>query len=137
MIDEVDALRRQSQAARDAGRTDEAVALQQQAVDLLRDDDDPARLAHALRHVGDILREAGRADEAAPWIIEMLTLYRTLPDAPALDMANAIRSAALQAEADGRPDPALWHEARERYDAVGIGPGVAEADRHIAALAAG
>ncbi len=137
MNDAARELRRAAQRARDAGRTDEALELQREAVALLREDgEDRAALAHALRHVGDILREAGRAAEADESTVEMLALYRALPDAPALDIANAIRSAALQAEAMGRPDADLWREARERYDDTGIGPGVAEAERHIAALAA-
>lgn len=135
MKDEIDVLRRRSQTARAAGRIDEAVEWQEQAVEWLRDDDDDVpRLAHALRHVGDILRDAGRTAEAADSTAEMLALYRGLPDAPPLDFANALRSAALQAEAEGRPDAALWREARTLYDACGIGPGVTEAEARIAAI---
>ena len=134
MKDAIDLLRRHAQEARDAGRIDEAVERQQEAVALLREDDDPARLAHAIRHVADILREAGDAAGASAPTAEMLALYRGLEDAPLLDLANAIRSAALQAEAAGQPDAALWREARDHYEACGIGPGVAEAERRIAAL---
>ena len=129
-------LRAQSQDARAAGRFDEALDLQRQAVALLRDAGDGAALAHGLRHVADILRDMGDAATAAAPAAEMLALYRDLPDPPPLDLANAIRSAALQAEAIGAPDADLWREARDRYDETGIGPGVAEAERHLAALAA-
>lgn len=127
-------LRRQAQAARDDGRFDDALELQEQAVALLREDGDEVALAHGLRHIADILRDMGDATGAAEPTAEMLAIYRELPEPPLLDLANAIRSAALQAEAIGAPDAALWREARDRYNAAGIGPGVAQAERHLAAL---
>lgn len=135
-----------AQTARDAGDFHDALVQQRRAVALLRDAGDEAALAHAIRHVADILVAAGRASEAAEPITEMLMLYRGGSDAPPLDIANALRSAAVHAEAigDNETARAFWIQARERYaglDAVferltgGPGnPGVAEADARLAAL---
>lgn len=146
MTDAVAELRRRSQDARDAGRIDEALALQMEAVALLREAGDLGRLAHALRHVGDIMVDAGHAVEAGPAIDEMLAIYRSLPEPPPLAIANAVRSAAMHAGAlgDRQTALALWREARDRYAALTAeiermsgqpgNPGVAEAERRIAAL---
>ena len=76
----------------------------------------------------------------------MLALYRQARDAPPLDVANALRSAAVHAEAigDGDSAEAFWLQARQRYAALDDvfekltgqpgNPGVEEADRRIAAL---
>jgi len=67
----------------------------------------------------------------------MLTLYRATPDARPLDIANAMRSAAVHAEAigDNETARAFWIQARDRYAALDNGsPGVAEASAKIASL---
>lgn len=137
---------RESQRLRDAGDHYEALSRQRRAVALLRDTDDVPALAHAIRHVADILIEAGRGEEAGAAITEMLALYRAAPDAPPLDVANALRSAALQAEAIQDSDTAwiFWIQARARYDELDAlfeemtgapgNPGVAEADAHLKRL---
>ena len=103
-------------------------------------------LAPVLRHVAEILADAGRHGEATPYCHEMLALYRALPDAAPLDMANAVRSAAEHERHIGRKEEArrLWQEARERYAALDAeflaltgkneNPGVREADRRLALL---
>ncbi len=132
--------------ARNAGDLATALAHQHEAVALLRAGPDEAALAHAIRHVGDMLVEAGRAEEAGPAFAAALALYRALPDAPRLDVANAVRGAAVQAQAigDTAAARALWQEARDRYAALDelfarlLGklenPGVAEAESRLAAL---
>jgi tetratricopeptide (TPR) repeat protein len=137
---------REAQRLRDAGDHYEALTRQRRAVALLRDAGDHVALAHAVRHVADILVDAGRPDEAGASITEMLALYRAAQDAPPLDVANALRSAALHAEAISDSDTAwiFWIQARARYeelDALFEGmngtpgnPGVAEADAHLARL---
>ena len=132
-----------AQTSRDAGDFHDALVQQRRAVALLRDVGDKAALAHAIRHVADILVAAGRAQEAAEPITEMLMLYRGGSDAPPLDIANALRSAAVHAEAisDNETARAFWIQARERYAALDAlfegltgNPGVIEADAKLAAL---
>lgn len=137
---------REAQRLRDAGDHHEALSRQRRAVALWRDVGDTAALAHAVRHVADILIEAGRGEEAGTAITEMLALYRAAADVPPLDVANALRSAALQAEAIQDSDTAwiFWIQARARYEELGAlfeemtgtpgNPGVAEADAHLARL---
>ena len=131
---------------RKAGDLEGALTRQRRAVTLWRELDDRARLAHALRHVADMLIEGRRAHEANAAISEVLALYRATPEAPPLDVANALRSAAVHAEAIGDGDGAegFWQEARRRYAELDAlfehltgrqgNPGVEEADRRLAAL---
>jgi tetratricopeptide (TPR) repeat protein len=135
-----------AQQSRDAGDFYDALLQQRRAVTLLRDVGDRAALAHAIRHLADILVADGQAGEAAESITEMLTLYRAAPDAQPLDIANALRSAAVHAEAigDNETARAFWIQARERYAALDEvferltgspgNPGVAEASARIALL---
>ena len=136
-------LARQAQAARGAGNGD-AIALQRQAVAAFAEIGDAAGHAHALRHLADILSESGDAEAAAPLFETVLAFYAGA--GTPIDAANAIRGTALNAERLGRRDEAkrLWALARDCYAALdawfaerigaGENPGVAEADRHLAAL---
>jgi tetratricopeptide (TPR) repeat protein len=110
-------LTRSAQIARDTGTFDEARRDQEEALAIYRKLGDRAALPHAVRHLADILQDAGRHKEADPCYEEMLALYRAQPDTPPLEMANAIRSAALHAEHMGDMETArrLWKEARDRY----------------------
>ena len=135
-----------AQQSRDAGDFYDALLQQRRAVTLLRDMGDRAALAHAVRHLADILVAAGNAGEASESITEMLTLYRATPDAQPLDIANALRSAAVHAEAigDNETARAFWIQARDRYAGLDDlferltgnpgNPGVAEASAKIALL---
>ena len=138
-------LRRRARAARNAGDRELALADERAAVALLRLDSPGPELAHAVRHVADILVELDRAEEATAAITEALALYRAI-DAPPLDIANAMRSAAVHAEAIGDKAGAreLWCDARTRYAALSdvfsamtgspANPGVDEATMRLAAL---
>jgi tetratricopeptide (TPR) repeat protein len=136
----------EAERLRHAGDPERALVRQRRAVALWREIGDPASLAHAVRHIADMLVEAGRAGEASEPIAEMLALYRQASDALPLDVANALRSAAVHAEAigDGDSAEAFWLQARQRYAALDEvfekltgqpgNPGVEEADRRINAL---
>lgn len=118
-------------------RTEEAkLACYVEAVAAARECGDPGRLAHAVRHLGDVHRQAGRRADANACYEEALGLYRGSDSTPTLDLANAVRPMAiLQAEL-GKTDEALvlWREARSLYSDVGIAEGVEEADRWIERL---
>jgi hypothetical protein len=89
---------------------------------------------------------AGEIDAATPLYVEMLDLYRSSETTPPLEMANALRSAALHAERRNDVVEArkLWIEARSYYQQLderfallrGLpgNPGVIQADKHIEAL---
>ena len=132
------ALTAAAKAARDAGRLEEAIALQRRALGLLGEGD-PGAHAHALRHLADMLSDAGDAAGAAPLYAEVLAHHGTADRS--LDAANAVRGAALNAGRLGDMAEArrLWCEARDRYAQLGdaLAPGVAEAEARLAAISQG
>lgn len=139
---EAKALTRQAQLARDSGNLDWALHDQIQAIALCRKTGDGPALAHALRHAGDMFVEQGQLAHAAAHLHEALDLYRANVEAPPLDLANALRSVALLAEALGERAQArlYWEEARAGYAGLDAGSegriaGVHEAEAHLAALA--
>ena len=121
---------------RDLHETDAALRHYEEAAAVYRRLDEPLRLAHTVRHVGDILREDGKLEPAGPCYREALEIYRAHPETPPLDLANAIRGYALLEDDVGRQDQALtlWREARELYASVNVQAGVDEGDRQIARL---
>lgn len=140
------ALSRWAQIARDRGDFAAAAQRQGDALALARANSGLA-LGPVLRHHADILTEAGRLAEAAPLFDELLALYRSTPATPPLELANAVRAAAVHAQASGDPSRAiaLWREARDRYASLDElfhsltgqsgNPGVEEADRRLQVLA--
>ena len=126
------------QIERDEGETDEALEHYQQATALIRSLNDPLNLAHTVRHLADILRESGHPESAAPYYDEALILYRRHPNAPHLDLANALRGIALNKSDLGDKQAAiqLWQEAGALYQQVNVPAGVAESQRQIAQLSA-
>ena len=112
------------------------VACYEEAVAAARDCDDAMRLAHAVRHLGDVHRRARRREDARRCYDEALTLYRDAPTPPTLDFANAVRPMAILKAQTGEPEAALalWREAKALYAAVGIEAGVEEAERWMARL---
>ena len=143
---EIAALLQTARAAREAGDLAAAIDHQSVAIEMLRAGTNPLALAHALRHRADMLIAAGRAVEAEPDCAQALWFYAQVPEAPPLDIANAVRCAACQAEAVGdvAGAVALWRDARTRYARLSdvfeamtgspANPGVAEATIRIEAL---
>ncbi|OQW78334.1 MAG: hypothetical protein BVN33_00280 [Proteobacteria bacterium ST_bin13] len=146
---EIAVLLEAARAARAAGDLGTAIAQQSVAIEMLRQGTNPLALAHALRHRADMLIGASRAAEAENDCAQALWFYAQVPDAPPLDIANAVRCAACQAEAVGDVAGAidLWRDARTRYAKLSdvfeamtgsaANPGVAEATMRIEALGGG
>jgi len=99
--------------------------------------DDPLRLAHAVRHLGDAYYYARRAEQAEPCYVEALSIYRSREHARPLDLANAIRSFAVLKDEVGAAEEAkrLWQEAHDLYVALNVAPGIAESAARLALLA--
>lgn len=143
---EIAALLESARTARGEGDLTTAIERQGAAIDMLRQGTNPLALAHALRHRADMLIDAGRAADAEPDCAQALWFYAQVPEAPPLDIANAVRCAACQAEAMGDVTGAieLWRDARTRYARLSdlfetmtgspANPGVAEATLRIEAL---
>ncbi|WP_420614685.1 tetratricopeptide repeat protein [Candidatus Palauibacter sp.] len=130
------ALHGQANVERDMGRTRAALDLYLEAVPLCRRGDDPLVHAHTVRHLGDVLREMGDFNKARRCYAEALVLYRADPAAPPLDVANAVRSAAILCEALDEADQAgqLWREAHDLYREAGVEAGVAESSARLGRL---
>lgn len=85
----------------------------EEAATIYRAEGDALRLAHTVRHVGDVLREQRRLDLAESRYLEALQIY----------------------SATGNTEPArlLWAEARDLYAAVDVEAGVTECNRRLTA----
>ncbi len=121
---------------RDLRETNSALHHYEEAAVVYRRIDEPLRLAHTERHVGDILREDGQLQLAGPRYREALEIYRAHPETTPLDLGNTIRGfALLQGEIGEREEAVtLWREARELYAAVSVQAGIDECDAQIARL---
>ncbi len=107
------------------------------AVADIRKIDDPLRLAHTVRHLGDAYYYAGQLSLAEPCYLEALSIYRRHEHRRPLDLANAIRSFAVLKDEVGAAEEAqrLWQEAHDLYVAVKVPAGVAESAARLALLA--
>jgi tetratricopeptide (TPR) repeat protein len=141
------ALKRLGQIERDLGDLDDARRYYEEAAAIYRQRGDALALAHTIRHVGDILQDAGLWDLAEPCYDEALTLYRAARGTRRSDLANTIRSMAIQKEHSGDLERArlLWKEARDLYASLDgplrriflrrPNPGVIESSEHLTRLA--
>jgi tetratricopeptide (TPR) repeat protein len=126
-------LRDRGEAERSLPGSDGGIASYREAVAILRDVEGGLKLAHTVRHLGDIYRRANQSDEAEVCYAEALQIYRAHPEVSALELANALRGAALSKEKIGQPGQAaaLWREAKALYETAGVAAGVDEASRRL------
>jgi tetratricopeptide (TPR) repeat protein len=126
-------LRTLAEVERGDGHPEMAVGHYEEAVALCRSNATRLVLAHMIRHLGDVYRQLERLAEAEPMYLDALELYRSDPETPVLDLANAVRPFAILTQLTGRPDESrrLWLEAKSLYAAAGIADGVAESEEHL------
>ena len=107
------------------------------AVASVRKVDDPLRLAHGVRHLGDAYYYAKQPAQAEPCYVDALSIYRRHENRRPLDLANAIRSFAVLKDEIGAVDEAqdLWQEAHYLYVALNVPAGIAESAARLALLA--
>jgi tetratricopeptide (TPR) repeat protein len=107
------------------------------AVASARRGDEPLRLAHRVRHLGDAYYYAGRVALAETCYVESLSIYRRHERTQPLDLANAIRSFAVLKHEVGTAEQAqiLWQEAHDLYVALNVSAGIAESAARLALLA--
>lgn len=134
--DQAAELRAQAEAERHAGRLDDAIRTYESVIGILRDTGHRLRLAHAIRHLGDIHRGRRDAEAAAPCYVEAIEIYRSESDARVLDVANAFRGFALlkqQMEANAEA-AVLWQQASDLYARCEVWQGVANSRGQLAML---
>ena len=106
----------------------------EEAVGIYREEGSALRLAHTIRHLGDVHQHAGRAELAEPCYDEALTINRADPKTPRLDLANAIRGMAVL-KGESEQASRLWEEAKDLYASVSVAEGVAGSATELALLA--
>ena len=106
------------------------------AVAGLRQVDEPLKLAHAVRHLGDSYRRAGEVALAEPCYDEALSIYRSREDRNPLDLANAIRGYAILKSQMGdlAESEEQWIEAHNLYNYTNVMSGVAGSAARLALL---
>jgi tetratricopeptide (TPR) repeat protein len=126
-----------ARSERDLGDREVALRAYKKAATIYRDCGDALKLAHALRHLGDIHQDSKRPTEAEPLFREALQIYRAHPETPPLELANALRPLALLQHDAGNVDDAdqLWEEAKNLYAQVNVLPGVVECAGRLALIA--
>lgn len=130
------ALTRLGQTAKDAKEPDAARRNYEEAVSIYRQLADRMRIAHTVRHLGDLLRTQGEASLAEGCYLEALEIYRGDRNTTSLDLANTIRGFALLKSDIGPPQEAiaLWTEAKRLYESLDVQPGVIESELYIGRL---
>jgi hypothetical protein len=107
---------------------------------LRRNGGSPTALAHEIRHLADLHLTLGDLEAADARMGDAMELYRAAEaegggqgDALPLDVANAVRAAAVLRDAQRRTEEArtLWREAGERYAELGLEAGVEEAEARL------
>jgi hypothetical protein len=133
MRQQIEAVIQGARTARELGRIGEARNGYEKAASLARAAGESALLAHSLRHMSELDRKSQNTLAALNAGQEAVALYRAMPDALPLDLANALRVAALAIESHAKSADAagIWREARELYAGIGVAAGVAECDEHL------
>lgn len=123
-----------AKAARSRGDSGHAALFYINAAAVARDQGDLLAYAHRLRHAGELLLEDGKDADAAPLLADALAVYRAARETPPLDLANLLRPYAMLKEKAGERAEAIafWTEARDLYEAAGVGAGVLECTRRLA-----
>ena len=130
------ALGKMGHVALDLGDAERARTLFAESVGVAREAGDPLRLAHAVRHLGQVNHRLGRLEAAEECYEEALAMYDRAGTAHPLDHANALRPMALLREELGDAEAArlLWRRAAALYRAAGVEEGVQECEAHLSSL---
>lgn len=132
MSEPVQTLLNAAYEARAAGQRAQGRQGYDDALSAARQVGDARAVAHALRHVSDMDREDGRSIDALEAAREAVALYRSLGEAAALDLANALRLQALAQDELGQPSETIWSEARRLFLSLKVEAGVSECEQRLA-----
>ncbi|MDE2678036.1 MAG: tetratricopeptide repeat protein [Gemmatimonadota bacterium] len=133
------ALGKLGHVASDLDRPDKARTLFEKSVAVAREAGDPLRLAHAVRHLGQVNHRLGRLESAGRCLAEAIDLYDQAGTAHPLDHANALRPMAVLREETGDVEGArlMWRRAAQLYRSAGVDEGVRECEAHLSDLDGG
>jgi len=124
------------QLEHDQGNFSIALDLCQKSLEYYRKTNDPANIAHSLRHVADLQREMGQDVDSESNYREVINIYRTNPKLNVGNLANALRGFALVLEQRDKITEAIstWEETKDLYQKCGIQAGVDEAEGKLESL---
>ena len=127
------ALGKLGHVALDQDHRDKALTLFEEAVAVARETGDTLRLAHAVRHLGQVNHCLGELESAERRYGEALDLYQQAGDAHPLDHANALRPMAALRQELGDADGArlMWRRASELYRTAGVEEGAHECEARL------
>lgn len=130
------ALGKLGHVALDLDHPNKARTLFEESVAAAREAGDPLRLAHAVRHLGQVKHRLGRLESAGRSYEEALDLYALAGAAHPLDQANTLRPMALLSEELGDVEAARlrWRRAAKLYRAAGVEEGVRECEARLSRL---
>ena len=130
------ALGKLGHVALDLDHPNKARTLFEESVAAAREADDPLRLAHAVRHLGQANQRLRRLESAARCYEEALDLYDQAGTAHPLDHANTLRPMAALSEELGDVEGArlLWRRAAKLYRAAGVEEGARECEAQLSSL---
>ncbi|MXW17227.1 MAG: tetratricopeptide repeat protein [Gemmatimonadetes bacterium] len=133
------ALGKLGHVALDLDDPERARTLFEESVAAAREAGDPLRLAHAVRHLGQVDHRLGRLESARRCYEEALDLYDRAGPAHPLDHANALRPMAALSEELGDVEEARlrWGRAVELYRSAGVEEGVRECETRLSRLNGG
>ena len=129
-----------ARATRELAEVERNLRNQESAIEHYRDAvllygklDLPLRLAHTIRHLGDVLFDSGDFSGAVKHQSEALEIYRNTPNRPTLDLANALNNLAISNSKIGdiARSKEFWREARDLYAELGITEGVEQCEREL------
>ncbi len=128
-------LRELAEIFRALGRQSDARTHYEESAAILRTWGDPLKFAHTVRHLADVCREQRDFESAKKFYDEALSIYRSSAGAKRLDVANALRGAAVLADEQQSPDAErLWREACDLYRHENVLAGVANSAGRLALL---
>ena len=130
------ALGKRGHVALDLDDPDKARTLFEESVTVARETGDPLRVAHAVRHLGQVHHRLSRLESARQCYEEALDLIDQAGTAHPLDHANALRPMAALLEELGDVEGArlMWRKAARLYRSAGVEEGVRECEARLSSF---
>ncbi len=120
----------------DHGRYEDALLHNERAIESYTASGNSDRIAHSIRHLGDLYLRLNKLTEAESNYERAVSLYSDSQDTNPNDLANCLRGYALLLEKLNKNDKAvsIWKSTGQLYQICGLSDGQQEAEARIKAL---